>query len=206
MDDYSRRFRELDRLVLISLLTAVSSHPQKAASTILQRFPSFQHATRGDHQILAEIIGDSGASLLRTIPKAVASLTRETAMNNPTYILNLEAAKAHFSALLNGRRNEAFVVLYFNGKNRLLDEDLWEGTIDKISIYPREIARRAILLDASAILIAHNHPSGDPTPSVKDLTFTLSLQGALDALDVILLDHLIFGEGEPYSLRDNSDI
>lgn len=206
MDDYIRRFQEIDRLVLISLLRAVSSHPRKAASILLQKFPSFQHAIRGDHQILAEIIGDDGASLLRTIPKAVASLTRETAMKSSNYILTLEAAKAHFGALLNGRRNEVFGVLYFNGKNRLLDEDLCEGTIDKISVYPREIARRAILLDASAILIAHNHPSGDPTPSMKDLSLTLNLQRALDTLDVILLDHLIFGEGEPYSFRDNYDI
>jgi len=206
MDEYYRRFQECDRLVLTALMAVVSSNPLKAASSVLEHFPSFQHATRADHQSLAEIVGDDGATLLRTIPHAVASMTRETALNAASYILTIEAAKDHFSALLNGRRNEAFAVLYFNAKNRLLDEDIWEGTIDRTSIYPREIMRRAILVDAFSILIAHNHPSGDPTPSADDLKVTSRLERALETVDVILLDHLIFGEGEPYSLRANCDI
>ena len=62
------------------------------------------------------------------------------------------------------------------------------------------------MLDASAVIIAHNHPSGDPTPSAVDIRETLRLEKALHTVDLILLDHMIFGEGEPYSLRENGDI
>ena len=80
---------------------------------------------------------------------------------------------------------------------------MWEGSVDRASIYPREIMRRVILLDAFGVLIAHNHPSGDPTPSSNDIRETLHLEKAFDIFDVILLDHFIFGEGEPFSLKAN---
>jgi len=144
--------------------------------------------------------------LLRTIPSAVASMTRETAINAASYILTIEAAIVHFGALLNGRRNEALAVIYLNSNNRLIGEDFWEGALDRAFIYPREITRRAILLDAFAVMMAHNHPSGDPTPSLKDLRVTQALERSLDTVEIILLDHVIIGEGEPYSLRANGDI
>lgn len=205
-DAYDEKFIEFDRSVLTALLTPVSPTPHKHAHDILEQFDSFQHAMRADQHVLADIIGVSGAKLLRTIPRAVASMTRETAMRAASYILTMEAAKDHFSALLNGRRNEAFAVIYLNAKNRLIDEDVWEGSIDRAIFYPREIMRRIVVLDASGILIAHNHPSGDPTPSHSDIKETIHLENTLMTIDAILLDHIIFGEGEPYSLRENGDI
>jgi DNA repair protein RadC len=202
-DEYDESFIDFDRSVLTAILAAVSSTPQKDAHYILETFPSFQHATRADHKALARIVGDKGAKLLRTIPDAVASMTRETAIRAASYILTIQAAREHFSALLNGRRNEAFAVIYLNSKNRLINEDLWEGSIDRATFYPREIMRRIILLDASAILIAHNHPSGDTRPSEVDIRETIKLEKTLMTIDAIMLDHLIFGEGEPYSLREN---
>ena len=202
-DEYDESFIDFDRSVLTAILAAVSSTPQKDAHYILETFPSFQHATRADHKALARIVGDKGATLLRTIPDAVASMTRETAIRAASYILTIQAAREHFSALLNGRRNEAFAVIYLNSKNRLINEDLWEGSIDRATFYPREIMRRIILLDASAILIAHNHPSGDTRPSEVDIRETIKLEKTLMTIDAIMLDHLIFGEGEPYSLREN---
>ncbi len=115
-ENYDQKFLDFDRSVLTSLLAIVSPTPQKAAHDLLERFPSFQHATRADHSRLSEIIGESGARLLRTIPDAVTSMTRETATRAASYILAIEAAEAHFSALLNGRRNEALAVIYLNAK------------------------------------------------------------------------------------------
>lgn len=206
MDDYDEKFIEFDRSVLTALLSTVSSTPQKDAHDLLGRFQSFQHITRADQEDLTEIIGKNGAKLLRTIPEAVISMTRETAINAASYITAIDVAADHFSALLNGRRNEAFAVIYLNTKNRFIDDDVWEGTIDRASVYPREIMRRILFLDASCILIAHNHPSGDTTPSIDDMKMTMTLERALGTIDVVLLDHMIFGEGEPYSLRANGDI
>lgn len=204
--DYDDSFKTFDRSVLAAILTDVTPAPHKAARDILLRFPSFQHAARADYKALEKIIGDSGARLLRTIPDAVISMTRETMMTAASYIISLEAANLHFGALLNGRRNEALAVIYLNTKNRLIGEDIWEGSIDRASLYPREIMRRAIMLDASAVIIAHNHPSGDPSPSPADIRETSRLESALETVDLLLLDHIIFGEGEPYSLRQNGDI
>ena len=133
-------------------------------------------------------------------------MTRETAINAASYILTIEAALSHFGALLNGRRNEALAVIYLNSNNRLIGEDFWEGALDRAFIYPREITRRAILLDAFAVMMAHNHPSGDTTPSEADLRVTQALESSLDIVEVVLLDHVIYGEGKPYSLRANGDI
>ena len=152
------------------------------------------------------MVGDKGAKLLRTIPDAVASMTRETAVKTASYILAIEAAQLHFSSLLNGRRNEVLAVIYLDAQNRLIGEDLWEGTIDRVGIYPREIMRRTVLANASTVLIAHNHPSGDTTPSREDVMATHRLELALETIGVVLLDHIIFGEGEPYSLRENGEI
>lgn len=206
MYEHSIIAQNYDQSVLTALLKAVSPTPEQAAIDILEKFPSFQHATRAEKSDLAKIIGNTGADLLLTIPNAVNSMTREHILNAPNYLMSCEASKRHFAGILNGRRNEVFAVLYLNSKNRLIDEDVMEGGLDRITVYPREILRRAILLDASAILIAHNHPSGDTRPSDKDLRFTETLETMLDLIEVVLFDHLIFGEGEPYSMRQNEDI
>ena len=206
MRDCDFRFKEFDRKVLMTLLGTISTTPERYAVQILENFDTFQQATRADHAILSEMIGDNGARLLRTIPNAVASMTRETTLKAASYIASIEAARTHFAALLNGRRNEALAVIYLNSNNRLIGEDLWEGALDRAFIYPREITRRAILLDAFAVMIAHNHPSGDQTPSRADLRVTQVLQRSLDTVEIILLDHFIFGEGVTYSLRANGDI
>lgn len=205
MRDCDFRFKEFDREVLISLLSATSATPEKYALRILESFDTFQQATRADHNTLAEMIGDDGARLLRTIPNAVSSMTRETALRAASYIATIEAAKSHFGALLNGRRTETLAVIYLNARNRLISDDVWAGSVDRVIIYPREISRRAILLDASGIVIAHNHPSGDPSPSEEDVRATFNLERSLDVIDVLLFDHFIFGEGKVYSMRENVD-
>ena len=205
MRDCDFRFKEADRRVLISLLSAVSTNPETYALRILGSFDTFHEAIRADHTILAGMIGDNGARLLRTIPNAVASITREKMRYTGTYISTVEAAKDHFAALLRGRRNEALAVIYLNARNRMIDDDIWDGSIDRVNIYPREISRRAILLDASSVIIAHNHPSGNAFPSDDDIAATLRLKMSLDVIDVHLFDHFIFGDSDVYSMKQNVD-
>ena len=102
---------------------------------------------------------------------------------------------------------EQFRVLFLDRKNRLIaDEVLGKGTIDRAPVYPRGIVKRGLALESTAIILAHNHPSGETAPSDADLRMTLALERSLDTVEIILLDHVIFGEGEPYSLRANGDI
>ena len=97
---------------------------------------------------------------------------------------------------------EMFHVLYLDRRNRLIhDETIARGSIDHVPVYPREIARRCITLNASAVIIAHNHPSGDPTPSKADIDMTKQVQKALKALEISLHDHVIIGHSQEISFR-----
>lgn len=97
---------------------------------------------------------------------------------------------------------ERFHVLYLDRKNRLLsDERLSVGTVDHVPVYPREVIRQALMLNASALILIHNHPSGDPTPSEADLSMTREIQKGCKYLGLTLHDHIIVGAGVELSLR-----
>ena len=97
---------------------------------------------------------------------------------------------------------ERFHVLYLDRKNRIIsDECMGLGTVDHVPVYPREIAKRALLLNASALILVHNHPSGDPEPSEADISMTKKVHEACDTLGLTLHDHIIVGSGRETSLR-----
>ena len=106
-------------------------------------------------------------------------------------------------AWLKDKPYECFVCIFLDNKNQiLLCEELFRGTIDQVSVYPREVARISLEKQASAIIVAHNHPSGVPEPSQADISITLRLQAALELLDIRLLDHLIIGDCTAISLAE----
>ena len=97
---------------------------------------------------------------------------------------------------------ERFHVLYLDRKNRLIsDERLAVGTVDHVPVYPREVVKRALGLNALALILVHNHPSGDPEPSDADIAMTKDVQKACSALGLTLHDHIITGAGREVSLR-----
>lgn len=97
---------------------------------------------------------------------------------------------------------ERFHVLYLDRKNRLIsDERLGVGTVDHVPVYPREVIRRALDLNASALILVHNHPSGDPEPSEADIAMTKEVEKACGVLGLTLHDHIIVGAGQEVSLR-----
>ena len=94
------------------------------------------------------------------------------------------------------REQEVFAALFLDNKHRVIAyEELFFGTIDSASVHPRIIVQRALQLNAAAVIVAHNHPSGEPQPSRADETITLRIKEALALVDVRLLDHLIVGDG-----------
>jgi len=96
------------------------------------------------------------------------------------------------SLKLSGQEREVFAVLFLTTKHRLIGyEELFYGTIDGASVYPREVVKRALTLNAAAVIIAHNHPSGDATPSQADKKITIRLKDALALVDIRLLDHFV---------------
>ena len=97
---------------------------------------------------------------------------------------------------------EQFHVLYLDRKNRVIEDALMSvGTVDHVPVYPREVIKQALMLNASALILIHNHPSGDPTPSEADLSMTREIQKGCKYLGLTLHDHIIVGAGTELSLR-----
>ena len=110
-------------------------------------------------------------------------------------IQSVAESKDLFRQKLAARENEAFAVLFLDNKNRVIEyEEMFYGTIDSSSVHARVIVQRALALNAAAVIVAHNHPSGEPDPSRADETLTLRLKEALALVEVRLLDHIVVGE------------
>ena len=104
-------------------------------------------------------------------------------------------------------RREAFRVLFMDGDNRLLaDRTMWTGSVDSVQADPREIARVMLELDATAIILVHNHPSGRPAPSVSDLSITKQIVGLCSAVRVVVQDHVIVGRTGCHSMRSSGEL
>ncbi|SBV37591.1 conserved hypothetical protein [uncultured Stenotrophomonas sp.] len=124
-----------------------------------------------------------------------ADLERGTALTDPA------AAGRYFAQRLRPRSHEVFAALFLDTRHRALAfEELFTGTIDSAEIHPREVVRRALAHNAAAVIVGHNHPSGNPEPSAADRTITARLREALALVQVRLLDHFVVGDGLPVSL------
>jgi DNA repair protein RadC len=100
------------------------------------------------------------------------------------------------------RETEQFRILFLDRKNVLIaDEEQSQGTVDHVPVYPREVVKRALELNASALILVHNHPSGDPTPSEADIHMTAQIKEAAGVLGITLHDHLIVGKSREVSFR-----
>jgi len=114
-----------------------------------------------------------------------------------------EATRAFLKTQLYHRPNEVFACLFLDNRHRMLKyEELFTGTIDGASVHPRQVVRRALEVNAAAVIFAHNHPSGVAEPSQADLRITQRLKEALDLVEVRVLDHFIIGDGEGTSMAE----
>lgn len=124
-----------------------------------------------------------------------ADLERGIALTDP------QAAGRYFAQRLRGLQHEVFAVLFLDTRHRALAfEELFRGTIDGAEVYPREVVRRALAHNAAAVIVGHNHPSGNPEPSAADRAVTSRLKQALALVDLRLLDHFVIADGPPVSL------
>ncbi len=113
------------------------------------------------------------------------------------------STRRYLSARLRDLAYEVFVCLFLDTRHRIIrDEELFRGTLDGASVYPREVVKRALALNAAAVIFAHNHPSGVAEPSAADRSLTRRLVEALSLVEVRVLDHFVVGEGEPVSFAE----
>ncbi|RZZ81287.1 RadC family protein [Pseudoxanthomonas winnipegensis] len=124
-----------------------------------------------------------------------AGLARGEMLNDP------HAAGRYFALKLRARPREVFAALFLDTRHRALAfEELFAGSLDASEVHPREVVKRALALNASAVIVAHNHPSGNPEPSAADRAVTARLKAGLALVDVRLLDHFVIADGPPVSL------
>ncbi len=173
------------------------------AKDLLKRFGSFAEAIAANPLRLAEVEGMSPGAIAEfaIVEAAAQRLARGVAKKRMALGSWSEVVDYCRSRMAYAEREE-FRVLFLDRKNGLLaDEALSQGTVDHAPVYPREVVRRALELAASALILVHNHPSGDPTPSPQDIKMTLDIMAVAKPLGVTVHDHIIVGRQGHVSLR-----
>lgn len=173
------------------------------AKALLQRFGSLSAVLAAEPSALISVsgVGETVAAYIKATQDIGLRAARETLSSN-TVLSSWTALKDYVRTSLQHETREQFRILFLDKKNQLISDELMgQGTIDHAPVYPREIARRALELSAAALILVHNHPSGDPTPSRADIDVTRELIDALDPFDIIVHDHLIAAKTGVASLK-----
>ena len=146
-------------------------------------------------------VGEQVALDLKLMHEASVRIGRAPMTKRPA-ISSASALQSYVRTVLAGEPREQFRVLFLDNKNQLiLDEVMGQGTVDHAPVYPREVARRALEVSAAAVILVHNHPSGDPTPSRADIEMTKQVVEAGKALRIAVHDHLVVGRDGVASLK-----
>ncbi|MBY0336461.1 MAG: DNA repair protein RadC [Acetobacteraceae bacterium] len=194
---------ELLEMVLFLALPRRDTKP--IARALLARFGDFPGAVSAPAQELREVegLGEAGVAAIKTVQAAALRLSVAGAgRRDLTQLSNWPALLDYLHAAMAREREEQFRVLFLDTRNRLLaDEVQARGTVNHTPVYPREVVKRALELRATALILVHNHPSGDPTPSRADIEMTREVKQAADALGIALHDHVIMGLGRHLSFR-----
>nr|WP_316013752.1 DNA repair protein RadC [Roseobacter sp. HKCCA0434] len=197
MPDY-----ELLELVLFRAIARRDVKP--LAKALMARFGSFNAVIAAPPGLLREVSGVGDAVVLELgIVAAAAARMAQTGVMGREVLGSWDAVLDYCRIALAQERTERFRLLFLDRRNVLIaDEAQARGTVDHVPVYPREVARRALELGASALILVHNHPSGDPSPSQADIEMTARIVSALDALGIVVHDHIIIGKGAEFSFRE----
>lgn len=192
---------ELLELLLFRSIPRCDVKP--VARRLLDTFGDFNRVLSAPRERLMEVkgIGDAVIVDLKIVEAATHRMARAKVIQRPV-VSSWAALIDYCHTAMAHLETEQFRVLYLDRKNTLIaDEEQARGTVDHVPVYPREVAKRALELNASALILVHNHPSGDPTPSQSDIDMTARIQAACEALGITLHDHLIVGKSSELSFR-----
>ncbi|MBL8639988.1 MAG: DNA repair protein RadC [Alphaproteobacteria bacterium] len=194
---------EYELLELILFMAIPRRDVKPLAKSLLKKFGTISalfHASPEDLRLNG--LSDNSITALKIIRAAAFQMMKQDVLNQP--VLNswprlldyLQATMAH-------EKKEHFRILFLNKKNQLIADEIQQsGTVDHTPAYPREIVKRALELSATAIILVHNHPSGDSTPSRADIDLTLHIINAARPLGIVIHDHLIVAKGGITSMKN----
>ncbi|KAJ57298.1 hypothetical protein ACMU_02020 [Actibacterium mucosum KCTC 23349] len=196
MPDY-----ELLELVLFRAIPRQDVKP--LARRLLDHFGDFNRVLSAPIARLQDVdgVGPSVVQELKIVEAAAHRLARARVIDRHV-LSGWDAVLDYCHTTMAHRETEQFRVLFLDRKNVLIaDEEQARGTVDHVPVYPREVVKRALELNASALILVHNHPSGDPTPSDADIAMTAQIETAAAALNLTLHDHIIVGKSRELSFR-----
>lgn len=196
MPDY-----ELLELVLFRAIPRQDVKP--LARRLMDTFGDFNRVLSASPDRLTAVqgVGSAVVQELKIVEAAAHRMARSKVMRKHV-ISGWDAVLDYCHTTMAHRETEQFRILFLDRKNVLIaDEEQARGTVDHVPVYPREVVKRALELNASAIILVHNHPSGDPTPSEADISMTQQIEAAAQALGLTVHDHLIIGKARELSFR-----
>lgn len=173
------------------------------AKALLARFGSFADVLGADPQLLQEIpgCGPAVANDLKLVAAAAGRMS-QAHLRKRDIFSSWDKLITYCKIVMAHETREQFRILFLDKKNGLIADEVHQtGTVDHTPVYPREVIKRALELSASAIVLVHNHPSGDPSPSRQDIAMTMKLREIAQAMNIIIHDHIIIGRNAYSSFR-----
>jgi len=201
-------FLDHETLELLLTYCIARRDTKPLAWALIKRFGNLSAVLDAPVKELCEVpgMGQHSAQFLKLIRAVFKKYSLEEVKEKAT-IRTPEEVVAYCNASLSGQSDECVELIYLSVRNTVIGtEIISSGTLDSVSISPRKIVERALSARAAAIIVVHNHPSGDPTPSADDIALTKEIVRAAAVLGIMVHDHIIVGKGQHYSLRANGKI
>lgn len=197
-------FHDYEVIELLLTLATPRRDCKDAAKAALKRFKSFQGVFEASAEELCEVNGIGPTNVFGVkLAKAVADRYLEKRLVQRDPVNNSRELFDYLYGTMRDRNRECFKALFLDAKNRIIGtETLFEGTLTASSVYPREVVRAALDQHAAALIFAHNHPSGDPSPSAEDIAVTRQLIEACRVMGITVHEHLVIGDNRYFSFAD----
>ncbi|MDD3154808.1 MAG: DNA repair protein RadC [Victivallaceae bacterium] len=197
-------FYDYELLELLLMYAIPRKDVKPLAKTLLAKFDSLRGVLEASPEELRNVSGiGECVTALFLLFRVLSVRSMEEEMRKPGLVLDLESVVRLVRMKTGNLRKEMLSVFFLDNQNHFLGQQSIEGTVDHMVVYPREVSRAAITANASAVVVAHNHPSGVAEPSPEDRNLTAVLSNALKANGIRLIDHVIVGANEYFSFQSN---
>jgi DNA repair protein RadC len=197
-------FHDYEALELLLCYAIPRGDVKPPAKVLLKTFGSIKGVIDADMSDLEKVrgIGPSSSVALKLLKDLCALYLKQQAMEKPQITCTSELVN-YCKTALGGMKDEQFRVIYLDAQNRIIDdESIQEGIVNQAVVYPRKVLENALKRKASAIILLHNHPSGNIRPSDADIRLTRTIQETARVLDILVHDHIIIGENRFFSFRE----
>lgn len=200
---HGKGLADYELLELLLFLAIPRGDMKPLAKTLLQTFGSLSALLKADKGRVLETpgVGSGVVHVIQLVQSLMGKVLQQEMMDKPI-LASWQSVLDYCHVTMAYDQRETARLLFLDRKNKIIADEVQQtGTVDHVPLYPREVAKRALDLGASALIIVHNHPSGDPTPSRGDIDMTLKIQEAVRLLGIEVHDHLIIGKGRHSSLK-----